>query len=424
MSSSSSSSNSSSSSSSSSSSPSCGALIYHLPGSAANETAGAGDADWTNYNNIKEVGNGVATAAIGNNEITHYLAATNFPFCLPPGHKVDAIYVKYHAKSDDDTYVKSNGVNLTYNGETPVGLRKGANEVWPTSGNELTVGGDVETFWGISNFESWRVLVATFGVLIQGVNDERHENHSVEIDYVKVLIEHSESSSSSSDSSSSDSSSSWSSSSSNAAPEDEMACPCEGKDVSEKPIRYANGTTMYETTDVSAGGFGLGWAHNRVYSNRMAYDFNRGNGTNWYLEDWPYLIVSPNTTSAIGLMGNVNRPTWFVNQSGSYKALYGALTELTHDSGTATFSLLDTDGTKTVFHDFTHAERPGLMKSVTSPGGNTVEVTGGGSGYQDLFAEREFTSGGVTTYERFKYEFHTSGSQYGQLNICTLQRKK
>jgi len=168
----------------------------------------------------------------------------------------------------------------------------------------------------------------------------------------------------------------------------------------------------------------MGWSHTRTYSNQMQQSFDRGNGWNWNPEDWPYLVNSPFPNSTYALLGNLYDIDWFQYDSGSdtYKTLFGRLKLLTHDATNAVFNLLDPDGTVIVFNDMTHATRPGLFKSITTPGGNTLEVIDT-SGNDILQVQRSYTSGSDTITESFLYEFFDSGDHAGRLERVTLRRK-
>ena len=189
-------------------------------------------------------------------------------------------------------------------------------------------------------------------------------------------------------------------------------------------MRYFNGEVQIQVTDVSSGGFGLGWSHTRTYTNRMVDSFDRGNGWNWNPEDWPYLINSPFPGSTYALLGNLYEIDWFLYDSvnNKYITLFGKLKTLEHDATNKIFRLIDADGTVTVFHDMTHATRPGLFKSITTPGGNTLEVFDEAGG-DILEVQRSYTSGSSTITESFRYDFFTSGPHDGQLQFCTLRRK-
>src|SRR4051812_19014415 len=81
--------------------------------------------------------------------------------------------------------------------------------------------------------------------------------------------------------------------------------PC----ASMKPVRYASGEIVLEATDLSVGGFGLHWGHTRSFASRLSEDTNAGNGYNWQVKEWSYLIFPTATTVAI--MGQANAALWF-----------------------------------------------------------------------------------------------------------------
>jgi hypothetical protein len=176
-------------------------------------------------------------------------------------------------------------------------------------------------------------------------------------------------------------------------------------------------------TDLWADGFGLGWGHKRTFGNRLVQSWDRGNGWNWFIENWPYFVSSPYAGTSLAMLGDINDVFWFAqNVDGTYATLYGRLEVLTHDVANGVFNLLSPDGTVATFFDLSHATRPGAFKKITSPGGNTTEVFAS-SGGDILEVQRSSTIGGTTTTESFLYSFLTSGANYGHLDNVLLRRQ-
>src|SRR5690349_20295276 len=68
------------------------------------------------------------------------------------------------------------------------------------------------------------------------------------------------------------------------------------------PIRYATGEIEIQATDLQAGGFGLPWGHTRSFANRLTEDTNAGQGYNWQVAEWPYVV--PGDDGSVAVMGN------------------------------------------------------------------------------------------------------------------------
>lgn len=185
-------------------------------------------------------------------------------------------------------------------------------------------------------------------------------------------------------------------------------CPC---DYSTRPIRYFTGEIRLPETDVWADGYGLGWGHKRTYGNKMPQSWDRGNGWNWFVENWPYLI---NSGGSIAVLGDVNDIPWFSPDGfGGYTALFGRLEVLTYDGVNGEFNLLKPDGTVITFNNFSHATRPGLFKKITSAGGISTEVSANAEG-DIVEVQRQVTIGSTTTTESFLYSFT---SDFHLLNV-------
>jgi RHS repeat-associated protein len=187
-------------------------------------------------------------------------------------------------------------------------------------------------------------------------------------------------------------------------------------------VRYFNGEVQHKETDISSNGFGLGWGHTRTYSNAMSDRFSRGNGWNWNVDQWPMMLVSPFPNATYAVFSNIYDIDWFKqNVDGSFTTLFGRLKTLEHDAANHRFRLIEQDGTVTIFNDFTHATRPGLFISVTTPGGNTTAIVGGEEG-EILEVQRSYTSGGDTVTESYLYDFNPS-TLPPQIEFVTLRRR-
>src|ERR1043165_7071426 len=60
--------------------------------------------------------------------------------------------------------------------------------------------------------------------------------------------------------------------------------------VSGGPVRYASGEIVLSALDLKAKGFGFPWGHTRSFSNLLRVNTNFGNGYNWQVKEWTYLL--------------------------------------------------------------------------------------------------------------------------------------
>jgi hypothetical protein len=56
--------------------------------------------------------------------------------------------------------------------------------------------------------------------------------------------------------------------------------------------------------DPQAGGFGVPWGHTRSFASRLTQSTNLGNGVNWQIQQWTYLVVQDSGTVVV--MGDAN----------------------------------------------------------------------------------------------------------------------
>ena len=73
-------------------------------------------------------------------------------------------------------------------------------------------------------------------------------------------------------------------------------CDCPVPVLSDNPIRYATGEIALATTDFEVNGFGVPWGHTRSFYNRFVSRQTLGNGFNWTVEEWPFLVLPSETT--------------------------------------------------------------------------------------------------------------------------------
>lgn len=56
------------------------------------------------------------------------------------------------------------------------------------------------------------------------------------------------------------------------------------------PVRYANGEIALSVDDLASNGFGVAWGHRRSFASGQSHSESLGNGFNWHVQQWPYLI--------------------------------------------------------------------------------------------------------------------------------------
>lgn len=197
-------------------------------------------------------------------------------------------------------------------------------------------------------------------------------------------------------------------------------CPsCDGPArSSDHPIRYGSGEILLQATDLITSGFATTWGHSRTYSNRLSYSENLGNGYNWVVQQWPYLVIKflgdvtvmgirPSVAYSFSRVGNAYISNWDLNRQ-----------TLALDSAAQVYRFTDTDGTVTEFDEST-----GMFHRQISPSGETITVTAlSPNGFNVSQVERAYTAGGTTTTERFQYEY---SSALGDLVLTrvTVQRR-
>jgi hypothetical protein len=175
-------------------------------------------------------------------------------------------------------------------------------------------------------------------------------------------------------------------------------------------VRYFNGEIRLVADDLGSGGFGLPWGHQGVYSNRLSESYDFGNGYNWKITHWPYVVDDGDRK---GVVFEPRVAFWFEEQaSGSYEACFGAHQKFSHDAPNGLFILKFPDGHVWEFYDFTDPDHPGLFKKVTTSGGQTTQVY---SYSDDQITEIRRSSG--NDVESYLYSYSS-----GQIQCVTLRR--
>ncbi len=188
-------------------------------------------------------------------------------------------------------------------------------------------------------------------------------------------------------------------------PEEEGCCD---DDASEGPVRYLNGELQFSVTDLSAGGFGGLLQHRRIYSNRLTASADVGNGYNWLIETWPYLVE--HADGSITVVRGTRGALWFDSVNGDYVGRYGALSTLVHEPGNQRFVLTLPAGPQYRFHDFDQTEfPPGRFAARMARGGQLTKVTAYTDDQRIEQIEQTAGSGGSEITRAFRYTYHAQG---------------
>ena len=191
--------------------------------------------------------------------------------------------------------------------------------------------------------------------------------------------------------------------------------------MSTGPVRYLNGDIAMAVDDLSSQGFGSPWGHRRSYSNQIPYNYDFGNGYNWLVENWPYLVQKDANTIAV--IYQSQKAFWFTWDGSTYVAQHGAQQTLVHDQANNVFIMTDPDGQVWQFQDFDQYQYPeGLFKQATSPGGIVTAVTQY-SGVQIGEVQRSYQENGHTLVESYLYTYIANGENIDRLESVTLRRK-
>ncbi len=190
-------------------------------------------------------------------------------------------------------------------------------------------------------------------------------------------------------------------------PEDE-ACSggtCGVPSLSPYPVRYASGELAVIATDLQLEGYGMPWGHTRSFGSRMSVNENNGNGFNWQVMEWPYLVVDYDGNVAV--LGQANAALWFDRDGDDFVSRFNTKETLVLDQAANVYRLTASNGTVTEFDQLT-----GLMEQQMSAGGQVILVTDlTDDGYNIAEVQRSYTAGSETITEKFNYTYvNTTGS--------------
>ena len=191
---------------------------------------------------------------------------------------------------------------------------------------------------------------------------------------------------------------------------------CEGYSTEETSIRYLNGEIRLDATDIEGTAFCSPWKHTRVYSNQLSTDADVGQGYNWLVFTWPYLVQLDG--GAIALVRGTLGSLWFDLVDGVFVGRFCAKTTLVLNSTTHQYTVTLPGGVQLVFNDFVQTTYPqGLFYQQIQPGGVTTTATTYTSG-QIGEVQRSGTYAGTTLTESFVYTYTS-----GQLSSLLLRRQ-
>ncbi len=181
------------------------------------------------------------------------------------------------------------------------------------------------------------------------------------------------------------------------------------------PIRYGTGELVLSATDVHTVGSGFPWGHTRRFASRLSQPTNPGNGMNWQIQEWPYLVLQDSGTVVV--MGNADAVLWFDPADGPFVPRFGVRQTLTFDPACNLYCLLDLDGSATQFDGGT-----GAFVQHIDPAGNTIAPVSYTNNLFNFTEVQRTTVNGVTTVESLLYQYVDPSAGYPLLSSVTLRR--
>lgn len=191
-----------------------------------------------------------------------------------------------------------------------------------------------------------------------------------------------------------------------------------GGQCSPGPVLYATGELQYVARDLVSDGYGASWGHTRSFANRISPTTTIGNGFNWLVNQWSYLVIKPWTGDA-SIQGRSLSSLWFRKTEMGFEGEFGIRQTLVVDTETHRYVLTDLDGSVTEFDAVT-----GVFRAQIDPAGNRVEVVSLASNGSNLGeVQRQYTQPGVTITESYSYEYGTATGAH-LLSMLTLRRRQ
>ncbi len=150
--------------------------------------------------------------------------------------------------------------------------------------------------------------------------------------------------------------------------------------------------------------------------NRQSVSETLGNGFNWQVTQWPYLVIDADGT--VCAQGRPDGALWFTPDGDDYTTAFDVRVVLQKDADAGVYRLTDRDGTVTEF-----VLQTGAFLRQISPGGVEIECTEREpNNFTVKTVERQVTISGNTTVEQLEYSYsRTLGDAL--LTSVTLRRK-
>ena len=142
---------------------------------------------------------------------------------------------------------------------------------------------------------------------------------------------------------------------------------CGSKRCSGHPVRYGTGEIVVGQSDLVTNGHGISWGHTRRFSSRLSNPVSLGNGYNWQIEEWSYLLFRKN--GGITIMGNPDAELWFDLVNGKYTPRFSVKDSFHYNTDEENYQWTTLNGQVTRYH------QDGYFMSRTDSYGNKVEVT-------------------------------------------------
>jgi hypothetical protein len=181
--------------------------------------------------------------------------------------------------------------------------------------------------------------------------------------------------------------------------------------------RYGTGEVILTASDVHAKGYGTPWGHTRSFASRLSADTNVGNGNNWQVREWSYLIFpSPGT---VVVMGDANEALYFDLSGSAFVPRFSVRQTLVLNAAANVYELVDLDGSITQYNAVT-----GAFIQRSDPAGNTVAVVSYlANGFNFTEVQRTVTADGVTTVESYLYTYQDPAANFPLLTSVLLRRQ-
>ena len=186
--------------------------------------------------------------------------------------------------------------------------------------------------------------------------------------------------------------------------------------VGGQSVRFGTGDLVLTADDLHSGGFGVPWGHSRNFASRFSENTDVGNGYNWQVQQWPYLVVGDD--GSVAVMGAANDVLNFAPSGAGFVPLFCAHQTLTLDSVNQVYNLYELDGSVSQF-----SAGSGAFIRHSDPAGNFVAVVSRlANGFNPGEVQRSVTSGGVTDIESYLYDYIDPTATFPRLAGVTLRR--